>query len=116
MENRKDARYIRAGWNWIDSPKRIKLSDENADLASNKMNAKERGAKYPADFDGNGHFRATRVPEDPAPLGPAHGLPLIFIGRGIMPLLLLGRQHVGKFGSLYSNLIRPSRVVSPCSH
>jgi hypothetical protein len=54
-------------------------------LATEFLPANERGNRYPVDFDMNGHIRATRTPEDPAPLAFAHGLPLIYIAEGGIP-------------------------------
>ncbi|KAJ5203189.1 hypothetical protein N7449_005268 [Penicillium cf. viridicatum] len=54
--------------------------------------------EYPVDFDQNGNVRATRTPEDPAPLAWAYGLPIIYIARGGTPLL--GRTHGTKLGNL----------------
>lgn len=65
------------------------------------MSAADRGRTFPIDFDRNGHVRATRTFEDPAPLAWAYGLPFVFVARGGIPLL--GRAHaqkVGKFSVL----------------
>ncbi|KUM56974.1 hypothetical protein ACN42_g10223 [Penicillium freii] len=46
---------------------------------------------YPFGFDGNGMIRATRTPEDLAPVIRAHGLPLIAVARDTVALT--GRRH-----------------------
>ncbi|KAI2766355.1 hypothetical protein CBS147339_7233 [Penicillium roqueforti] len=83
---------------WVPPPRGVKLSDEGVYLAAKNMTAVERGQRFPVDFDKNGHVRATRIPEDPAPLGWAHGLPMIMVARGIIPLV--GREHATKLGNL----------------
>ncbi|KAJ5426524.1 hypothetical protein N7465_001594 [Penicillium sp. CMV-2018d] len=54
---------------WVPPPNGTKLSDEGVYMATKTMTAVERGVAFPVDFDKNGHVRATRTPEDPAPLG-----------------------------------------------
>lgn len=49
------------------------------------------------DFDKNGIVRALGVPEDPAPLAWAYGLPFIFIERRGTPLIK--KQHAGKLAN-----------------
>ncbi|KAF9250005.1 hypothetical protein DTO013E5_7093 [Penicillium roqueforti] len=83
---------------WVPPPRGVKLSDEGVYLAVKNMSAVERGERFPVDFDKNGHVRATCIPEDPAPLGWAHDLPMIMVAQGIIPLV--GQLHARKLGNL----------------
>ena len=67
---------------WIPPPRGVKLSDEGVYLATKNRSTVERGERFPIDFDKNGHVRATRIPEDPAPLRWAYGLPMVMVACG----------------------------------
>ncbi|CRL26148.1 unnamed protein product [Penicillium camemberti] len=58
MDLYTDMRYDSDG-NWVEPPNNIKLSNENTYLAIKHLTGKDRGAKYPAGIDGNGHLGAT---------------------------------------------------------
>lgn len=58
MDLYTDVRYNSDG-NWVEPPNSVKLSNENAHLAIKHLTKNDRGAKYPADLDRNGHFGAT---------------------------------------------------------
>ncbi|KAJ5426674.1 hypothetical protein N7465_001744 [Penicillium sp. CMV-2018d] len=86
--------------NWIPPPAGVKLSDELAYIAAKStMSNRTLNRMYPFDFDGNGMIKATRTPEDPAPLIRAHGLPLIAVARDTVALT--GRQHALLGAALY---------------
>ncbi|KAJ5522259.1 hypothetical protein N7527_006374 [Penicillium freii] len=86
--------------NWIPPPAGVKLSDELAYIAAKStMSNRTLNRMYPFDFDGNGTIKATRTPEDPAPLIRAHGLPLIAVARDTVALT--GRQHALLGAALY---------------
>ncbi|KUM64864.1 hypothetical protein ACN42_g2207 [Penicillium freii] len=94
-----DAFEQRPQWNnedqWVSPPAGVKLSDELAYITTKStMSNKTLKQMYPFDFDGNGMIKATRTPEDPAPLIRAHGLPLIApIAVARDTVALTGRQH-----------------------
>lgn len=70
----------------------VRLSDELAYIATKSdMSNKTLKQTYPFDFDGNGMIKASRTPEDPAPLIRAHGLPFIAVARDTVALS--GRKH-----------------------
>ncbi|KAJ5968295.1 hypothetical protein N7501_004543 [Penicillium viridicatum] len=54
---------------WVPPPNGTKLPDEGVYMATKTITAVEHGVAFPVDFNKNGHVRATRTPEDPAPLG-----------------------------------------------
>lgn len=72
----------------------MRLSDELAYIAAKNLTNKQLHRNYPYDFDGNSCLRAIalRIPEDPAPLVRAHGLPLLLINKDCVPLI--GRVSV----------------------
>ncbi|CAI7606516.1 unnamed protein product [Penicillium viridicatum] len=74
------------------TPAGVRLSDELAYIATkSNMSNKTPKQMYPFGLDGNGMIRATRTPEDPAPVIRAHGLPLIAVARDTVALT--GRRH-----------------------
>lgn len=76
----------------MSPPARVRLSDELAYIATkSNMSNKTLKQMYPFGFNGNGMIRATRTPEDPAPVIRAHGLPLIAVARDTVALT--GRRH-----------------------
>jgi hypothetical protein len=58
MDLYTDVRYNSDG-NWVEPPNSVKLSNGNAYLAIKHLTGDDRGAKYPAHFDRNGHSGAT---------------------------------------------------------
>jgi hypothetical protein len=70
-----------ANGTWQAVPYGLRLSDELAYIASKNLTNKALANPYPYDFDRNGCIKlaATRIPEDPAPLARAYGLPLITV-------------------------------------
>lgn len=77
---------------WVPPPTGVRLSDELAYIATKSdMSNKTLKQTYPFDFDGNGMIKASRTPEDPAPLIRAHGLPFIAVARDTVALS--GRKH-----------------------
>lgn len=63
-------------------PKHVKLSDELVYLVSKCTTRSHRKATWPADFDGTGDIRASRVPQDPPPIICVFGLPSIPVWKG----------------------------------
>lgn len=86
--------------NWIPPPAGSRLSDLNAYLAAKTFVNKELKTRYPSDFDSNGNIRslATRMPEDPAPVIFAHGVPWVVVCRD--SVVLSGRQHAAQMAAL----------------
>lgn len=83
---------------WIPPPRGVKLSDEGVYLATKNMSAIDRRERFQIDFDKNGYIQAIRIPEDPTLLGWVYDPPIVIVERGI--ILLIGRKHAKKLGSL----------------
>lgn len=59
----------------------------------------------------NGHVRATRTPEDPAPLGWAHGLPMVIVARGGMSVCKWATRYDINGNSADGNYLRTEEFM-----
>ncbi|OQE46286.1 hypothetical protein PENCOP_c001G08810 [Penicillium coprophilum] len=85
-------------------PSNTRLSDELVYLVTKFVDSRERGRRYPYDFDTMGNINPHRVSSGPAPTVWAHGLPFFPVYKGYY--ILCGRANVECIGWLLCDKTR----------
>lgn len=60
--------------NWVEPPKYVALSDEDAYWVTKLVATKDRVSRWPLDLNATGEILADRIPQHPAPMAWSFGL------------------------------------------